>query len=448
MKTTKILALLLAVIMAVGCLAACTGGGSTTDTKPAGTDTTNPSGTVTTASWSEEQIAQIGEAIKAEANGNTVTLKLWGPEKAQDEFKAEAAAFAELFKDYATIKVEVAVQGEGDVAGMVINDQNAAGDVFSFPSDQLLKLTNANAIDEVYFPENVKADNTAASVEAATINGKIYGYPETGDNSYVICYDKRLVSDEQVKTLEGILEACKANGKKFIMNAGDGFMSCTFIFTGGLKLDGFEEDGETQKFNDYDIDQVTAAVKAFAEAFTGAGNAYESNTSDQVVDGFKNGTTAAGVLGSWDAAAATEVLGENVGYAILPTININGTDTQMINMFGYKYLGVNSQTKFHIAAQALAYYMSNEENQINRASALGWTPANVKAQENDAVKSAPHMPVFLAQSEYSVPQTGIAGTFWDPLAALGKYITEAQNDLSTEAIKAEVEACIAGIRDE
>lgn len=452
MKITKSLSLVLAAVMVVCCFAACGGstGGTGTTNAPSGTNapagTDAPVGAATV--WDDALIAALGESIKAEADGKEITLKVWGPEKAQDEFKAELDAFAELFKDYATIKYEVAIQGEGDVAGMVINDPDAAADVFSFPSDQLNKLTNAKAIEAAYYPEQIKADNTPASVAAASVDGVVYGYPETGDNSYVLCYDKRLVSDEQAKSLEGILEACEASGKKFIMDCGDGFFACTFIFTGGLSLDGFEEDGMTQKFNDYDINKVTAAVKAFSDAFVGAGKNFESNNSSQVVDGFKNGTTAAGVLGSWDAAAATAVLGENVGYAILPTIKVDGTDTQMINMFGYKYLGVNNQTKFHTTAQTLAFYMTNEENQVRRAANLGWAPANVTAQNDDAVKSAPHMAVFLAQSEYSVAQTAIAGTFWDPLAALGKYITEANNDRSTEAIQKEVKACLAGIRDE
>ena len=451
MKITKILALVLAAIMVVGCFAACTGstGGEGTTNAPAGTD---PAGSGTAAVgatvWDDALIAALGESIKEEAAGKTISLTIWGPEKAQDEFKAEAKAFAELFKDYATIEFKVAVQGEGDAASNVITDPDAAADVFAFPSDQLNRLTNAKAIQEAWYPDQIKADNNEEAVAAGSENGVIYGYPETGDNSYIICYDKRLVTEDQVKSLEGIFEACKASGKKFILDATTSFTACTFLFTGGLKIDGFEEDGETQKFNDYDIDQVTASVKAFSDAFVNAGTSFEANSSSQVVDGFKNGTTAAGVLGSWDAASANAVLGENVGYAIMPTINIDGTDTQMINMYGYKYLGVKNQTKYHATAQALAFYMTNEENQVRRAESLGWTPANIKAQESDAVKASPHMSVFLEQQKNSVAQTAIAATFWTPIDALGKYITEAKNDRSTEAIKKQVQACITGIRDE
>ena len=80
-------------------------------------------------------------------------------------------------------------------------------------------------------------------------------YPETGDNSYILVYDKTVVSAEQAKTLEGTLEACKAANKKFIMDAGNGYYSCMFMFTGGLKINGLSPEG-VQQFTDYDEDTV------------------------------------------------------------------------------------------------------------------------------------------------------------------------------------------------
>lgn len=445
MKAKRILALLFAVLMVAGCLAACGGNGGTTTTEPAGTDATN-TGT-TFVPWSEEDIADLGANIKEEAAGNKITLKVWQPEAAQDVFKAQVADFIEIFKDYAEIEIEVAIQGEGDAGANVLSDPNTAADVFGFASDQIMKLAKPGAIAEVLFPNEVTSMNTEASISAATYDGKLVAYPEVGDNSYFLCYDKSLVTDEQAKSLEAIFAACEESDKRFIMNGGDGYFACMFLFTGGLETNGLEDDGETQKFNDYDIDQVTASVKAFADLFKKYSANFESNTTDAVIDGFKNGTTAAGVIGSWNVAAAKEALGENAGFAILPTININGTDTQIKNMFGYKFIGVNSQSKFPYTAQALAYYLSNEECQQERAEQLEWGPSNVNVANSDYVKNSESMSAILAQSEYSVPQTIIVGTFWDPCAALGGYVGETNNDFTTEAVKAEVEKCINNILD-
>ncbi len=445
MKTRKILALLMAVLMLVGCMAACgDSAGDTTTTTGAAAGNTEGTG----AAWTADMIAQYGEAIKGEAAGQTVSLKVWAPEAAKVVFEEQTADFVELFKDYADIKIEVAVQGENDAAAAVLNDAKSAADVFGFPSDQIDKLYNANTLAKVLFADEVTAANTAATVAAASKGGELYAYPETGDNSYILVYDKRLVTDEQAKAWETVFEACKTADKKFIMDAKNGFFACTFLYTGGLKTEGFEADGMTQAFNDYDITKVTAAVKAYAELFKSAGQNFEPAATDQVVDGFKNGTVAAGIAGAWNIAAIKETLGDNAGYAIMPTINIDGVATQSVNMFGYKFLGVNSQSKYPGISQVLAHYLTNEDCQLKRVEALEWGPSNANVQNNDIVKNNPSMSALMAQTEFSVPQTGLAGTFWDPLAALGTYMCEPSSDLSTEALQKEVEACITGIRDE
>ena len=117
-------------------------------------------------------------------------------------------------------------------------------------------------------------------------------------------------------------------------------------------------------------------------------------------------------------------------------------------MFGYKFLGVNSQSKFPGTSQVLAYYLTNYDCQMERAEKLEWAPSNIEAQSSDFVKGNPSMAALMAQTEFSVPQTGLAGTFWDPLAALGSYMCDSASDLSDTALKAEVEACISNIRDE
>ena len=150
MNAKRILALLFAVLMVAGCLAACG------ETKPATTDPagTQPAGTTpatTFVPWSAEDIADMGANIQTEANGNKITLKVWQPEAAQDVFKAQVAKFQEIFKDYAEIEIEVAIQGEGDAGAAVISDPNTAADVFGFASDQIMKLAKPEAITEIVF---------------------------------------------------------------------------------------------------------------------------------------------------------------------------------------------------------------------------------------------------------------------------------------------------------
>lgn len=458
-KTTKILALLMAVLMLIGCMAAC--GGKSEDTKTTtadkntnagqtatGDEANNGGETAAAAAFSEEFIAQWGEFV-ADKEGKEINLTVWAPSKAQDVFKAETAKFAELFKDYFNVNITVTKQEEGDVKGQVINDPSKAADVFSFASDQLQELADATALAPVIFGEDVTATNIASAVNAATIDSKIWAYPETGDNSYFLAYDKRFVTEEDAKSLETLLAACKASGKKFTFDSGNSYFACSYLYTGGVQTMGLEDDGITQKFNDYDLTEATNTVMAFANLFKSYKGTFESVTTTGFADGVKTEptTVAAGVIGSWDVASVKQVLGENVGFAILPTINVNGTDKPMINMFGYKYLGVNNYSKAPYTAQLLAYYLAGEECQIDRAKNLEWGPSNLNAREIPEVKDNASMVAILAQSENSMPQVGISATFWSAVDSFGKYVGTPSNDFSFDAIKTQIEACIAAIID-
>lgn len=453
MKTRKILALLLAVLMTIGCLAACTGnGGDTTD--PAGSQTEtqgnvdNDAAAAAANAFGADFISEWGQFV-ADNEGTEINLRIWAPSLAQDVVKAEAAKFAEMFKDYFTANITVEIQEEGDTAGQVINDPKKAADVYSFPSDQLNKLVNAEAIASVAFADETAVLNTVNSVSAATIDGTVYAYPSTV-NSYFLAYDKRVITDEDAKSLEGLLAACKAADKKFTFDSGNSYFACTYLYTGGLQTLGYQEDGLTQKFNDYDIDELTNTVKAFADLFKSYKGTFESISTTGFADGVKTDptTVAAGVVGSWDVASVNQVLGENVGYAILPTINVNGVDKQMINMFGYKYFGVNSQSAYPYAAQLLAYWLTGEECQIDRAKQLDWGPLNINAQAIDEVKNDAAMTAVLAQSEYSMPQVSLAQTFWTPTDGLGKYVADDSKTFAFDEVKEQVEACIVNILDE
>ena len=177
------------------------------------------------------------------------------------------------------------------------------------------------------------------------------------------------------------------------------------------------DDGYTQKFVDYDEDEAVDTLMAFAKLMKDYKNTYISQDAANISTGFKNGRIGAGVDGSWNYQADKSALGSNFGAAKLPTIKVNGTDKQIIPIAGYKYLGVNSYSYHQRAAHMLAYYLSSEACQLERAQQLGWGPSNLNAQE--AVSDDPVMKALADQSHYSVPQVNVSGTFWTPMGTLG-----------------------------
>ena len=260
-------------------------------------------------SKSEDKTSSTGGAAKTVEVEKNAKLKLWGPAASLSILKEQAKAFEKKYADK-NVKIEVVAQEESDAGTQVLNDSEAAADVFAFPSDQITKLTQAKALLPVYdnYVDDISKNHTAAAVDTVKgdLNGKevLYAFPET-DNGYYLVYDKSVISDEDAKSWEGVLAACKKAGRQFIMDAGNGYYSCMFPFTGGLKLDGLEGDAQdTQKFNKYDEDEVAQTMSAFSELFHKYKDTFVSATVDKVSAGFSTAkrTCGAGIDGTWNAA--------------------------------------------------------------------------------------------------------------------------------------------------
>lgn len=433
----KILAVLLAAMMTATAFAGCGSGEGTSQ------DESN-------ASSSSTELSVNGSIVDYSYFGteDNATLTVWAPDAAVSLVQKQVEDFKAAYPEK-TFNITVKAQGESDAATAVLTDAEVAADVFAFPSDQLNKLVNAGVLAKVAFVDAVKEQHSEATVEAGTIDGTLYAYPETNDNGYYLVYNKADVTDEDAKTLEGTLAACKAAGKKFIMDCGDGFYSCTFAFTGGAKIDGLEEDGETQKFVDYDEDEVVDTLMAFARLIKEYKGTFTSLNVKQVASGLKSGECAAGVDGSWDTTVNRDALGDNFGAAKLPTINVNGEDKQLISMFGYKYIGVNGSSQYPASSQILAYYLSGKECQEQRVEELGWGPSNKEVQASEVVTNDPALQAISLQASNACPQVNIASTLWSPMGNLGnKLVSESWDPEDRDATQALFEETIKNIRDE
>ena len=364
-------------------------------------------------------------------------LKVWGPDAYRKLLQKQCDAFCEKYADK-NITIKVVPQSEDTAATMMQTDAKAGADVFGFASDQFSNLINTGILSPINakYAADIEATNNKASVDISmalnnsTGKDALYAYPETG-NGYFLVYDKAVVTDEDAASLEAILEACKKSGKKFIMDVGNGYYACMFVFTGGLRLEGLDDDGK-QKFNDYDEKEVAASMKAFSKLMHDYKGTFMSDAVTAIPSGFasKPSTVGAGIDGNWDTADISKALGDNFGAAKLPTINIDGTDTQIYSMYGYKMIGVNASSKYPRTSQILGYYLASEECQKQRAEELGWSPTNNAVVESDVVKNDPAISALIAQSEFSVPQANV-GPIWDPFKSLGNKLLADDTDPET-----------------
>ncbi len=434
----RLFAAVLAAVLFVTALAGC---------DPSDNSSGTASGTTVSTKIIDDSAA---DPLMGEGNNGPIKMKVWGPDPYIHLLRQQCDRFSETMAPYGDVQIEVVPQGEADTATNVLTDPESSADVFGFACDNLNRLVKAGLLLEVTGDEQaqVETENSPSSVEAAKIGGKLYAYPETGDNSYCLVYNRVVVSDEDAKTFEGVLRACKAANKKFVMSAGNGFYSCMFLFTGGITLEGFEKDGETQKFNEYDEERVVKTMMAFRSLLFTYKDYFVSSDVTKIADGFKSDTVGAGIDGSWDFKNIKDTLGGRAGFATLPTINVDGEPTQIINMFGYKLIGVNSCTKYPHTSKELARYLAGEECQMERAEQLNWGPSNINAAESDVVKNDAAISAILAQSKYSVPQTQISDTFWAPLKSFGNTLIDFEANIDDNSCRELLRQTISSIRDE
>ena len=381
---------------------------------------------------------------------NNITLTVWMPDQAVNLTQQQVQDFVSHYTGL-NMNISVVPMYEGDASTRAMNDPGTAADLFGFPSDQIDKLAAARVLAEVNknYKGNLALNNVAGSIDGALNdqNGtdQMYAFPETADNGYYLVYDTSVVKNPG--TLEGVLADCKAAGRKFVIDGGNGFYSCVYAFTGGVKVDGFEADGFTQRFFPYDETEAVDTLMAFAKLMKQYKGTYVHDTVSKIATGFSGKTVGAGVDGSWDSAANKKALGANFGAAKLPTINVNGIDKQLSGFSGYKYIGVNSLSAYPNAAQALAYYLTGEKCQSERMLNLGWGPSNINAQNN--ASSDPAISALLEQEKFNVPQVSIASTFWTAMGTLGSemYKDTWKSDDRTATLNL-LNKVIASIRDE
>ena len=199
----KIMSVLLTGAMVLS-LTAC-GAAPAADNAPAASTTEAEEATAEEATTEEAPVEETADA-------QNITLKVWGSQVEQDNLVELCEAFAAEHPEN-NWTFEYGVVGAADAQARYLEDPAAAADVFVYPDDQMISLVEADALYEVTRnADAIVAANTPGSIDASSYNGTLYGYPMTADNGYYLYYDKSVLTEEDVKTLDGILEAANAAG--------------------------------------------------------------------------------------------------------------------------------------------------------------------------------------------------------------------------------------------
>lgn len=422
----KVLAALLTVSMVAAMLTGC--GGSSTEEAPAETktETTEAADTKTenTDAATETTDAADPVANLIAATTDTVALTVWASEEDQTLTTQLLEDFKAQYPDV-TFDIKLGSESESTAKDTILADVEAAADVFAFADDQINELVAAGALQAVSatYTYDVAGENAAGAVEAATVNGTLYAYPMTADNGYFMFYDASVFTEDDVQTLEKMIEVADAAGKKIAMDISNGWYIYSFFQGAGYELT-LNDDGinNTCTWNGAGATDVAQAIMDLC-----ATGVLVDMSDEEMATAIAEGTVVAAVNGTWRAETASDAWGENYAATKLPTFEVAGEAKQMSSYSGYKLIGVNPYSANVGWSMLLAEYLTNAESQAARFEARGLGPANLAAASSSAVQENPAIAALAAQAAYATPQR-VGGNFWTPAETLGQILASGNPD--------------------
>ncbi len=375
-------------------------------------------------------------------DAGTVNLTVWGAEEDEELLCQIIDSFQEKYRGQADFNITYMPQSESSCTNALMADLEQGADVFAFADDQLNTLVAAGALEPVENAEAAKEANLPEAVLAASINDTLYALPLTADNGYFLYYNKQYFSENDIESLDRMLEIAAEHEKKISMEWSSGWYVYSLFGNTGLSV-GLNDDGITNycTWNSTDGDikgtDVARAMQGIAihPGFTSVDDA-------GFLDGVKNGTIIAGVNGVWNAVAVEKAWGRNFGAAKLPSYTCAGKQVQMASFSGYKLIGVNAYSKHREWASKLAQWIANEENQKLRFRLRGQGPSNINAAASKEVQSSLAIAALLEQSEFSCLQR-IGGNFWDPVSAFTADILA--GNPSGKSLQEQLDTMVEGI---
>ena len=355
------------------------------------------------------------------ADGGDITYAC--PSMESDFFYERVLDFKRLHPEYQGQITQFASLSEADVAYELRKDAEHAPDVFELVDDHISQtahyddvLTPFEEEEDLAYMEDLFDD---FALDCASLNGKVYGIPYRNDNGYVLSYNKLIVSDEDAKTVEGIVAACKRAGATFNFNLTNSWYAFSPVYAAGGKTY-FDEDGKFRA--EIAKEEVAEALVAFTKIVKDAGETWRQDDDDTSMVNEKIGAVV-----KWNNEEAEKAsLGQHLGIAPMPSFQANGKTYQLKSFQCCKTLSIrkaNAMTPDKlVVAREFAKYMASDEVAELRLAELN------QGVSNKAVIAKPELwssQWLKALSDQQLAGNTIAqvkatdGSFWGPAEMLG-----------------------------
>lgn len=317
--------------------------------------------------------------------------------KVLDEYAANTPGFIHKF--------EVIAADTGTAADGVINDPQAAADIFTVAHDNIGKLIEANCVlpltNEALVAQ-VEGNNPQSFLDViySKIDGVDYVYAAPYiSQALVLMYNKSKVQAEEAKTFEGLMAAAAKNKSKALCTTGtDGY---NFSYT---ILARKAEDGSTTtriykdgvKNDCYFQGDDTVAVTKWAQDFYAHDNGGMFVSSAGFAADLTANKCVAVIGGAWQFKDFETAVGsENAAYTVLPTFSVDADDVEGTSIAA----GTKFQAGSFVDCKCLMLNAYADEDMYDTyCEVIKYLSSN--EVQNKSFKEANNLPAYKGGSEY------------------------------------------------
>ncbi len=377
-------------------------------------------------------LASCGGGSATSSTATTTTnIIVWcsGPEE------AVVKSLVDEYNKTASFKVAVTTKAisEADAGTSLGTDpeQKDYPALAAIADDQLAALVKNNVVAKL--PDShvttIKSADVATAVTAATVGSNMYGYPVQADNGYFLYYDSSFISDEEAKTLEGVMRKCDSS-HQFGFDIANGWYVNSIFHAQGVA----GTESIAWKYNDenkpiYDISWDTAKCVTACEYITSLFKTATDNksmipmTNEAIEKGFADESMIAAVCGTWEAETVKASC-PTVKFTKLPTFTDSNGAHQMGSFTGTKMYVVNSHATAdeQKAAFIVGNLLTDKAGQLARFTARGALPCNKEALADEAYTKnvSDYAKALNEQNQYAAIQSAsVEGRYWTPAANIG-----------------------------
>ena len=342
-----------------------------------------------------------GSAVPAAAQTDIV---LWTTEEAGPlEFvEGLAAAYEEQNPDVSITTIFHAAEDMvNDVLTASLGGQSP--DLLWTQADHVGPLAAAGQIA----PMDDLVDTSAyvpAAIEVTTVDGQVWGVPNSFGNALVLYYNRDLVPEAPANTDE-LIEVAVANtdadaGKYgLVYDQTQSFWLTPWL--GGFGASVFDEEGNPSLGSDEMVEALT-----FLQDLKWIHGVMPLDTNIETANAlWLDGSAAMTINGDWSLGQFSDALGDSLGIAPIP--EVVGGDWPAPWLSG-KYLMVPSaaagdEAKAEIVADVIDF-INGKDNQIAMVEALARIPGNAEAIDDPVVTEDPAISGFAAAASNGTQQ--------------------------------------------